>query len=146
LDDASKRIVDRSALIERGERLLHEKGATWFAERLLNEASGSPKVVFDGIRPVDTIRYILEKVPQAQVLFIKTPELKRRARYNRVNSPSSMPYDQVANAAVEATARGVEPLAIEISNDGSLEEFYESIQKAIEPKRSRWRAGSPDPG
>ena len=121
LDGPDKLISGRRELISRGERMLHEQGPEWFAERLLAAADGHPRVVFDGIRPIETIKHIVKLQPNTAVLFIQAREAVRRERYSRDKDSRTVSYDEVLRSEVQRTAEGVHAYARTVNNEGSLE-------------------------
>lgn len=124
-------LSNRIDLIKRGERMLAEQGPIWFGEKLLEEAAPFDKIVFDGIRPLATIKHIIRHEPGTRVVFIKANEHNRRRRHALTGDANLIPYDDIANAAVEKTSKGVDALAIFVDNNGDEVEFYRNLRNAL---------------
>lgn len=132
LDNGGSSAKDRRDLSRRGAQMLRDQGPEWFAERLIAEAAGHSKVVFDGIRPLKTIRHIARLQPKTKILFVKAREDLRRARYSDSPDAQAISYDEILHSDVERSAEGVQADSQIVSNEGTVEEFYHSLKKALE--------------
>ncbi len=63
-------IASRRQLLELGKRYLRQKGSIELAADLITEAGASSLVVFDGIRPVETVQEIRRKSSKTVVFYL----------------------------------------------------------------------------
>ena len=119
--------ADRRQLIDRGEEMLREEGPEWFAQKLLEEASGHSKVVFDGIRPVQTIMTIRRARPKSRIIFLKASYDIRQKRHEQSPESYSISYDEVLGSSIERSAKQARHYGESISNEGTVPELYQAL-------------------
>lgn len=61
-----------------------------------------PEVIIDGIRQVSIVEKVLEKYPDAELVWLEVPEEERRRRYeSRGDSKDVEPFDIADNKTIE---------------------------------------------
>jgi hypothetical protein len=98
----------------------------------MSEAAGHSKVVFDGIRPLKTIKHIAQLQPKTMVIFVMAGEPLRRARYMQDQGAAAVTYDEILYSDVERTAKGIQTYANVVFNEGSIEDFENLLIDAVE--------------
>ena len=135
LDNMPLQSWARKKLIERGEQMLRESGPEWFAHRLLSLAEPHKKVVFEGVRPLETVRRIKSAISDSVVVYIDTDEHLRKVRYQLVGDPDILPYDTLLQTAAERSAAGAENISRHVKNNGTIDELHQRLLDVLLERR-----------
>jgi dephospho-CoA kinase len=71
---------NRASLLSFGAQFIEPPGSREFGKHLLDAAGVARRVVFDGIRPLDTISYLSESFIKRLLIYIEINEAMRRRR------------------------------------------------------------------
>lgn len=126
--------LTRESLSAYGQRLLAEQGAEHFVELLLRRADGDPKVVFDGIRPVDVVSSLKSCIPKTLVILVEALENERLERLLLTRNEDESSYRRVTAAPMEqevVISKGL--IDARVQNNGDKTGFFAQLDAAVFP-------------
>jgi dephospho-CoA kinase len=125
--------TSRDTLQRLGAQFLKERGEVGLGNHLIQSAYPENNVIFEGIRPPETVLFIKRRVAYSLTLFLETNEAKRNARISE-RSGFSKEVQQADSKQIplEEQALGIRSFAdYVIDNSGTIEELKASLASAV---------------
>jgi dephospho-CoA kinase len=115
-----------------GQNLLNLHGTGHFVDLLLKEANESTKVVFEGIRPVEVLSSLKQRIQHTMTILVEASEDKRLERLMVARGEDEDSYRRVMQASMEHEIINAEYLIDErIENNGDIAKFYRDLRRVI---------------
>jgi inosine/xanthosine triphosphate pyrophosphatase family protein/dephospho-CoA kinase len=149
---ASEMHINCSNSFEAAKELLSQYGADIVARRILDLYSAQLQdgAVISGFRAIEELEVIRERLPQAKVVLIEASERIRFQRYiNRDREESLTDFNGFRRIDADQGSFGLVRIAqdfadIRIVNEGSLDDYFGSVESVITKPDQRHAAGVSD--
>lgn len=93
-----------------GREYLGTHGPEALGQALVERINGSQKIVFDGIRPVESIAYLRSKFPNAKVIYLEATEVNRLRRL-RDRGLNDEDIEAIGTSSIEREGERVKNIA-----------------------------------
>jgi dephospho-CoA kinase len=100
-----------------GNKLLLDKGYTYFAKMLASQMSGTKKNLFEGIRPLEVITELIKMIPDLFVVYIESDSETRFLRLHQKDRLTRDEFNLLESHPMEKQVESARQIANVIVNN-----------------------------
>jgi dephospho-CoA kinase len=118
-----------------------------FTARLMQNAGGHRKIVFDGLRPVEVALLLKARIRHVAIIFVEAAEQKRKERLAELNARNGATIDfdnefrALMSHPIEQTVLRMKGIAdVVVDNNADKDDLRERLTIAVSALEEAWKS------